>query len=356
MRHKNKIQQLNFIFVLFLPIISILSFVLYLLKFQRKTLDTFFTEINLKPRLDYWRTGLEIFKDNPWFGVGPDQFSAYSLQYREVNQVIRDGTYLIPDRAHNVLIDHLANGGIIAGALWLTFICLISWKLYKLFKSASQVSNASNIALIGGIWSIYLIQSFVSPDQIQLSCLGIMSAGLIYHLYQNQSPSSDSKLQLVFSTSSNWRFAKALLLLTPLILLWTSNFSQDVKAKALIYSNQQFTNSEIEVLKSWHNQMKLTQSLPNLLKNQQCQTIYDIAQTILKFNPRNSPALYATALCDYKENEILQAYFHVKMALEYDPINPDYLVAKRNLESVLGYKKEVEQTQAIIKRLFPDRV
>ena len=35
--------------------------------------------------------------------------------YRTPTQIVRDGNFQIPDKAHNVLIDHLANGGVFAG-------------------------------------------------------------------------------------------------------------------------------------------------------------------------------------------------------------------------------------------------
>ena len=77
--------------------------------------EKFFFQGSVTQRLDFWRTGIEIFKDHPWLGVGPDQFQRYAALYRTKEQIIRDGAFTIPDKAHSVPIDALANGGIVTG-------------------------------------------------------------------------------------------------------------------------------------------------------------------------------------------------------------------------------------------------
>jgi len=92
--------------------------------------NAFYFQGSIPQRFDYWITGVQIFSENWLLGVGPDQFQRHAALYRNSEQVLRDGDFVIPDRAHNVLIDHFANGGIGAGILWLGFCIYIFYRLY----------------------------------------------------------------------------------------------------------------------------------------------------------------------------------------------------------------------------------
>jgi O-antigen ligase len=159
------------IFVLF----TIFSKIQFLANFKAK----FYFEGNVEARLDYWNIGLHIFKDHFFIGVGPDQFQKYAALYRDANQILRDGTFVIPDKAHNTLIDQFANGGVFVGLLWCLLVILISFQAIKLSTVELEHNTRVRISILSSLWFSYIFQAFISPDQIQLSVLGFISASLI---------------------------------------------------------------------------------------------------------------------------------------------------------------------------------
>ncbi len=149
----------------------------------RELRDRIYFEGSILQRLDYWQIGINIWQDHLLFGVGADQFERFAALYRTPEQIARDGNMVIPDKAHNVLIDHLANGGFFAGLLWLVFLFSIYFALFRLVKLSG--GQRMEVSILAGIWSAYVAQTLISPDQILLSVIGFISAGLIIRSYLN---------------------------------------------------------------------------------------------------------------------------------------------------------------------------
>ena len=87
---------------------------------------------SLLMRLEYWKTGAQIFKDNLIFGVGSgDIQSAFDTQYEKNNSPLNPQFRL---RAHNQFITILATFGLIG-------IIVFGWFLfYPLIKTSSYQS------------------------------------------------------------------------------------------------------------------------------------------------------------------------------------------------------------------------
>lgn len=82
--------------------------------------ERFYQEVgSTSQRLQLWRTGLAIFADHPWLGAGVGQFpwQAYLLVGAQP-----DGTFIGGgEHAHNLIIDLLAEFGLLAPLVVLTF-------------------------------------------------------------------------------------------------------------------------------------------------------------------------------------------------------------------------------------------
>ena len=81
--------------------------------------ERFFQQVSgTSVRLQLWRTGLAIFADHPWLGAGIGQFpwESYVLVGTQ-----SDGGYFSAEHAHNLLIQLLAEFGIVAPLLVLLF-------------------------------------------------------------------------------------------------------------------------------------------------------------------------------------------------------------------------------------------
>ncbi len=140
------------------------------------------TDLQIDSRFTYWRIGYEIGKDNIIFGVGKDQLFYFSPEYLNelYSKRLMDLTSI--DKSHNVVLDHFANGGLIAALVWILFCVLI-------FKCILNLLSENNLKIAKwklfpfiSIWITYFFQSMISPDDLLLTLLGITSAGVIYGL------------------------------------------------------------------------------------------------------------------------------------------------------------------------------
>jgi O-antigen ligase len=129
-------------------------------------------------RVEYWKAGLEMFKDNFLFGVGPNSYGDWYRYYRSESALISPGDRVTTNSAHNIYIDFAATSGIltILGYLFMTFMVLALYLSFKRnFRDFDVILDSMFIA-----WAGYLIQGFVSIDQIGLSIWGWILPAAIY--------------------------------------------------------------------------------------------------------------------------------------------------------------------------------
>jgi len=129
----------------------------------------------------YWRTGIEMFKDNPLFGVGLDRYGAYFKEFREVNYSLTYGFQITSTNAHNTFIQFFATGGVFLGLSYL----ILNGYILKRAILALKVTDGNSRILISGVfsaWIAYHAQSFISIDNIGLSVWGWVLGGSIIGL------------------------------------------------------------------------------------------------------------------------------------------------------------------------------
>ena len=71
----------------------------------------------------YWRAGISMFLDKPFFGVGVDRYGSYFKEYRELEYPLKYGFDITSTDAHNNFIQMFATGGVFVGLLYM-FITL----------------------------------------------------------------------------------------------------------------------------------------------------------------------------------------------------------------------------------------
>ena len=129
---------------------------------------------SLLQRLEAWRTGIEIYKDYPFLGVGTgDLDDAYKRKYRD------NHSQLIPKnqiRAHNTYLTSLITFGII-GLLLFVFIVFYHLKL--------QIQHKQ---LLGFIFMILMLVTFFFEDTLETQT-GITLFSFFAALYSIQLPS-----------------------------------------------------------------------------------------------------------------------------------------------------------------------
>lgn len=333
--------------------LSILLFISTFTKYSFKLIrDKLFFETSVLQRLDYWETGLNIWSDNLIFGVGADQFQRYAAIYRKPSQIIREGNFTITDKAHSVLIDHLANGGLLAATLWVSLVIMVFYVSLKTFKIG--VTNKLEFITLLTLWSGYVFQSLISPDHITLAVIGYISAGLLIgqYLKTQRSVSSDNTKQ-----SKNLFYIRAVA--SVLVLISIAAFSRVLIAN---YQANQILKGEIgigpvylQVIESWPDP-KVTELIGiETVKNpNNCQLTNQIADYLIKINDRSSQGWFMKAICANYSKDFNSAIEFVENSLKFDPINPYYLISKAKLEIAANRLEDAQTSIELAKRVNPN--
>jgi O-antigen ligase len=142
-------------------------------------------------RIDHWALGLRIWKDHFLFGVGIENLTNFSGQYRD--QAMREwGQYTLPDKSHNTFIDYFVTGGFIVGLCWILFVVIIFAKSFKILRTTSDLKNFNHVHTLFCVWTTWILQTTFSPDHLVLAACGMMAAGALLG-NANKAKSRESK-------------------------------------------------------------------------------------------------------------------------------------------------------------------
>jgi O-antigen ligase len=149
----------------------------------------------------YWDAGIEMFKDNPFFGVGIDSFGSYFKQYRDVNYPLKYGFDITSSNAHNVFIQFFATGGLFVGITYLLLIFLILRASVLTIKLA-PVNQKPIVIAIFASWVSFQAQSIISIDNIGLTIWGWILGGVLIGLHKlSENQASNNTDHQKFSNS-----------------------------------------------------------------------------------------------------------------------------------------------------------
>jgi len=132
-------------------------------------------------RGDYWRAGLNMFKHNALFGVGPDQYGANFRLYRDAAQALRRGPNTVSTAAHNVPIQLAATGGIFLILLYVVIIALVIWRAVVALRSTNGTQQLL-VATVFSAWLTYQAQSIISIDNVGIAIWGWVLGGAVIGL------------------------------------------------------------------------------------------------------------------------------------------------------------------------------
>lgn len=126
-------------------------------------------------RTDYWRAGLEMFKNNPLTGVGIDSYGDFYREYRDALAATRTGPQRITNTAHSVFIDLLAGGGLILGG---AFILLFAGLMIMGSLKFLALGTESMLPIIGLSFG-YFFFCCISINQIGVAVWGFLFLGVL---------------------------------------------------------------------------------------------------------------------------------------------------------------------------------
>lgn len=136
--------------------------------FQTKTLEA---------RTAYWQTAIEMFKERPLIGQGPDLFYTLYPRYRSAEDGAKVAL-LIPDEPHNIFLQHLAYSGLLGAGAYALVIVLALGFGYKAARERDGPHRLEAAAFLG-VLAGYLGQGMVSIDVPPLAFTGWLAIAAI---------------------------------------------------------------------------------------------------------------------------------------------------------------------------------
>jgi O-antigen ligase len=176
----------SFLFIGFLTILGML---------QVGPLEKFVYKDSVSVRGYYWRAGINMFKDHPFFGVGLDRYGAYFKQYREVTYPLKYGFDLTSSNAHDLPIQLFATGGGFVGLSYVILMVFIFILGLKSIKKSQEISKSIAITLVAA-WLAFQAQSIISIDNIGISIWGWVLSGSIVGMFISANKSIDTTIPL----------------------------------------------------------------------------------------------------------------------------------------------------------------
>jgi O-antigen ligase len=145
--------------------------------FNRGPLARIIYDNSLTDRGYCMRTGINMIKSEPIFGVGFDGYGDRYRLFRSSDAVVKKGTDYLCDTSHSVILDIGVFGGFPLFLIYLAIVLLAVNSIYKVLKR-SRVYDSAYAAIVG-TWVGYQIQSVISINQIGIGVWGWTLTSLI---------------------------------------------------------------------------------------------------------------------------------------------------------------------------------
>lgn len=303
-------------------------------------------------RISQQGMGLRMFSDHPIFGVGVDQFWRFIPKYLQPSDIQRNGSLVVPDKTHNLIIDHLAMGGIFVGLAFTAFLVYSLVITYKLNRLGAELKNRNEFALLSGMWVTYVVHLFISTDNLFMMTFGYASFGLIAQAYYANYPVKTKEGKV--ATESKVLSPNTIRIVAAVVLLAVSvvnikALTVDTKIKKIVTNQVQSGDEIIQTLRSFPNPKTAEQVIVYLLQNlQNCPVAIIASDDLLKLDNRSAQAWYFKTLCSDAANDQKTALAYIDQAIDLQPMNLIYLDAKVRLEVRL---KDVAAASTTIERI-----
>lgn len=108
--------------------------------------DISFQTENFQNRMEIWRMAFDGFKERPFLGWGPENFTyAFDRHYNiEHFHPKAEGFGAWYDRAHNVFLDYLVQAGLLGLLSFIGIFVVFYWQLIKSTHNKQQTTNNKN--------------------------------------------------------------------------------------------------------------------------------------------------------------------------------------------------------------------
>ena len=272
----------------------------------------------------YWRSGLEMFQNNFWSGVGIERFGANFRSYVDPNFPLNYGYELITNNAHNVPIQMFATGGLFLGISYLAMIVTCVFYALSGFKKL----NGGQLNLLIGVfsaWIAFQVQSIVSIDNIGLTIWGWILAGAVVGISKNTTAHEELAVNL---SSNPSRKKKNLSSFKPVFKGFFLILTLIIVARLTQSESVMFSNKSNFSQTTQNNQSKIQGDLEFIINDPFSQPYYKI---------ESADSLYMLGLRDL-------AIENAKKVVAIDPINPTYIGVLATMYEASGeYNNAIKQ-------------
>ncbi len=315
----------------------------------------------------YWRAGFEMFKDQPFFGVGFDRYGAYFKEFREVGYPLTYGFNITSSNAHNLPIQMFSTAGVFTGIAYLAILGFITWRGIVGIRS-NQGNERLLIASVFSAWLAYQSQSIISIDNIGVSIWGWVLGGVVVGVSRQgveanvesgkrSKPSVNSvnfNLKQVFVSTA--AVALALVAVVPLYQAEKNMFETRMRFNPTVAESK---NALYEYANKTLNTRLLEPGYKITSGNYLTASGFtneglDVLKEVIERDPRNLDAL--TALAEFNQqlgnlDEIIK--YRLQIA-EYDPFNAtNYLQLGRSYK-LIGDLAKMNEMRVKIMSFAPE--
>ena len=172
-----KIQEINSfkILIVFITISVIVFAILDIL--QKLPWRSFFFKPSVTQRGDLWRAAMEMGKDHPIFGIGLDSYSDFYFRSRDPITASRYWKSELSNDAHNVFLNLFATGGFPFLVIYSLIVIYTLVSGIKVMKRMNGIDH--KFVSLFFVWIGFIMQSFISVNEITLAFLGWALSGAI---------------------------------------------------------------------------------------------------------------------------------------------------------------------------------
>jgi O-antigen ligase len=308
----------------------------------------------------YWRTGIDMLKHHPLFGVGMDRYGAYFKQYRDVGYPLSYGFDITSTNAHNTFIQFFATGGIFLGT---SYLLLNGYILRCAIVSLKNLTGNNRLILAGlfSAWIAFQAQSLVSIDNIGVSIWGWVLGGSIIGISVSATNTADDDRKQYIGRQSDINLGRVLI---SSIAAFLAIFLVTIlyRAENNTYNSRVNINSQDQVIQAKFKDLQLKAinspfNDPNyslscaiaLIRSGFTDEGFAIAKKIYSDDLRNQDALNGLALVSEQLNKIPDAISYRLKMVDLDPWN-----AVNYLELGRDYKVQgdITNTKAMLDKIL----
>ena len=308
----------------------------------------------------YWRAGIDMIKENPWFGVGVDGYGDFFRQYREVGYPLNYGFDITSTNAHNVFIQLFSTAGLFTGFAYLAINLLIFW--YGLISvNQAQPDRRIYYITIFAAWVTLQSLSVISIDATGVAVWSWLLGGIIVSNYtSNYVDNTTTQINQRNLNNPKYKSKQILLstlLIIPVLYLTINLFKieRSIQNIRIAYNpnleeNSKFIRTQIlDVSKNpFMNGSQLSEIASYLATSGYADDGIRILGIVIDKEPRNQSAMDLLANYYSELNKPTDAVPLRLKIIELDPYNAKNYYKLGLLYKSLGDYTNMEKMQKII--------